>query len=53
MVWLGGCGYGGCSLSVGMLAIVEKVVVVGVVEKVVDECDVGGGGGCWEAVGPK
>ena len=40
-------------MSVGMLAIVEKVVGVGVVEKVVDECDVGSGGGCWEAVGPK
>ena len=50
---VGGYGEGGCSLSVGMLAIVEKVVVVGIVEKVVDECDVGGGGGCWEAVGPK
>ena len=33
---VGGYGEGGCSLSVGMLAIVEKVVVVvvGVVEKV-------------------
>ena len=25
---VGGCGEGGCSLSVGMLPVVEKVVVV-------------------------
>ena len=41
-------------MSVGMLAVVEKVAVVGVVEKVVGGWHGGEGGcGCCNAVGPK